>query len=269
MTVCLAALCTDGEEQVAVVAADRMVTIAGFIEFEHGVPKMAHPSEHAVVMIAGDTLVGTRLAREVAGSLDGAEPRTIEIAQQLAMKYRQVRDEALEQQVLVPRALTLQAFYGAHQSFNPQLAMLVDQAMTQTSLNVELLLAGVDQGGAHIFSVHNPGTELQHDVISYAAIGSGAIHALQSMIGFGHTSAAGFPETIFRVYASKRRSEVAPGVGQETDIAIVRTSGVTWLDQASQTQLASVYSTYQETAASNLRTSLSDLSLDGDRSEDL
>jgi hypothetical protein len=214
MTICLAALCRHDDHQPA---ADRMVTMGGFIEFEHPVPKMAEPSPLAVVMVAGDTLVGTRLAQDVSGGLHGTSARILDIAQRLAAQYQGMRQQAIESQILGPRGLNLAAFYGAHASLNPQITMMLDQQLSQFNLGVELLLAGVDDQGPHIFSVHNPGpSELQHDVIGYAAIGSGAIHAVQSMIGFGHSAAAGVPETIFRVYASKRRAEVAPGVGQDT-----------------------------------------------------
>jgi hypothetical protein len=64
-----------------------------------------------------------------------------------------------------------------------------------------------------------------HDVIGYAAIGSGAIHALQSMIGFQHNAGAEFSETAFRVFASKRRAEAAPGVGRDTDMAVIFSQG--------------------------------------------
>ena len=263
MTICLAGICQEDGQQYAVVAADRMVTLGGFIEFEHGVPKMAHPSAQAVVMVAGDTLVGTRLAREVSEALDGAVPRTPGIARDLAMKYSEVRTQALETQILSTRGLTLQMYYGAHQSLNQQITMMLDQQMNQYNLGVELLLAGVDQDGAHIFSVHNPGgAELQHDVIGYAAIGSGAIHAVQSMIGFKHSSSAGLRETIFRAYSSKRRAEVAPGVGEETDIAVVSLDGVRWLTKENQQHLSELYETYQVTASSALAEKLSELELE-------
>src|SRR5205823_3860400 len=40
MTVCIAALCQEDGKPRAVVGADRMVTLGGFIEFEHAVPKI-------------------------------------------------------------------------------------------------------------------------------------------------------------------------------------------------------------------------------------
>ena len=88
MTLCMAALCLgDEDEPLAVVAADRMATLGGFIEFEHTVPKMAHPSPHAVALIAGDTLIGTRLARTVATEFEAKSPDVAEIAARLAECY--------------------------------------------------------------------------------------------------------------------------------------------------------------------------------------
>ena len=268
MTICLAAICCEGDEHYAVVAADRMVTLGNFMEFEHGVPKMAHPSSQAVVMVAGDTLIGTRLAQEVSAAFNGMTPRTPDIANQFAQRYQQVRNQMMEIQVLSPRGLSLQTFYGGHQTFNPQITMMIDQGLNQFNLGVELLLAGVDQDGAHVFSIHNPGgSEFQHDVIGYAAVGSGAIHAIQSMVGFRHTSSAGLRETIFRTYASKRRAEVAPGVGVETDMAIISSAGVVWVNRDNQQRLAELYETYQTTAMSYLAEQLTDLRIEDEEAE--
>ena len=61
------------------------------------------------------------------------------------------------------------------------------------------------------------------------------------MIGFRHTATDGLRETVFRVYASKRRAEVAPGVGTETDMAIITDAGLSWLDDEMFKQLAHIY----------------------------
>src|SRR4051794_16567424 len=110
MTVCLAALCRDGERKIAVVAADRMVTYGNFIEFEHAEPKMSAVSSHALVMVAGDTLIGTRLARGVADQFGGAQAVT-DIAQRLAAQYEETRNDLMEQQILALRTLDRTTFY--------------------------------------------------------------------------------------------------------------------------------------------------------------
>lgn len=265
MTVCLAALCGGENGNAAthaVVAADRMVTMGGFIEFEHAVPKMALPSPLAVSMIAGDTLVGTRLAREVAASMAGVAPRTSDIADALAQHYELVRREKVEHEILVPRGLNFGQFYGGHASFNPNITMMIDQRMTDYNLGVELLLAGVDAGGAHIFTIHNPGGgPLQHDVIGYAATGSGMLQAIQSMIGFEHHAGIGLKDTVFRVYASKRRAEVAPGVGHDTDLGIISPAGIEWLSADQLDALATVYEDYEQSVDTALAAGLDALQL--------
>jgi hypothetical protein len=264
MTICMAALCVaDDGSPLAVVAADRMVTLGGFIEFEHAKRKMVHPSPYAIALIAGDSLEGTRLAAVVADQFEGTSPRTHDIAQALAAQYAATRQQRMEQALLTPRALNLAAFYQAHNSLNPQVTMMLDQQMLQYNLGVELILAGVDLDGAHLFAIHNPGgLYAQNDVIGYVAIGSGAIHALQSMIGFGHHADVGLKETVFRTYVSKRRSEVAPGVGNETDLGIVSRDGVAWLSDEQLATLAGIYQEYQATAAATLSDKLSALQIE-------
>lgn len=264
MTICIAAICggEDGSPR-AVIASDRMVTLGGFIEFEHTVPKMTNASSNGVAMIAGETLTGTRLAREVADALSGSTPMISEIADHLAEHYKELRNERVEQQVMGARGLTMAEFYVKHSALNPQIAMMLDQQMAGTNLGVEILLAGVDRGGAHIYSVHNPGPPpLQHDVIGYAAVGSGMLHALQSMIGFSHGPTASLKETLFRVYASKKRSEVAPGVGTETDIVVISPAGIEPMGDDTVKQLEDLYASYQEEVRKSLTDKLNGLTLD-------
>jgi hypothetical protein len=245
VTICLGVLCRDGEENRAVVATDRMVTLGGFIEFEHAMPKMQPESTRAIAMTAGDTLIGTRIARDVSDALTGTPP-VLEIAQRLAGQYDVARLERMEQQLLAPRGLDFKSFYDLHASLNPQITFAIDQQMQAYNLGVEFLLAGADDTGAHVYSVQNPGRpELLHDVIGYAAIGSGAIHAVQSMIGFGHTPNADYQETVFRTYASKRRSEVAPGVGLDTDMAVISTDGIHRLSDGELAQLRTIFEEFE------------------------
>lgn len=262
MTVCIAALCRSDSEERAVVAADRMVTLGGFIEFEHAVPKITEESSYAVAMVAGDTLLGTRLVQDVAGALAGSTPPIGEIAQRLATKYEETRRERLEQQILTPRGLNLATFYGNHTTLNPNIVAMIDNQMAQFNLGIELLLAGADTSGAHVYSVLNPGPpELLHDTIGYAAVGSGAIHALQALIGFGHAASADYHETVFRAYVAKRRSEVAPGVGLDTDMAVISDAGIHWLTESELEQLREIHEEYERATSSDLRDRLADFRL--------
>jgi hypothetical protein len=45
------------------------------------------------------------------------------------------------------------------------------------------------------------------------------------VIGFGHAATQPVKDTIFRVLASKRRAELAPVVGRDTDLMVLGPSG--------------------------------------------
>ena len=216
-----------------------------------------------MTLIAGDTLIGTRLAKSVAAGFGGSSPDIPSIADQMATGYVEMRTKQVEDLILAPRGLDLPSFYTRHATLNAQLAMMLDQTMANHNAGIELLIAGVDGTGAHIYSVHNPGKpEREHDVIGYAAIGSGGIHALQAMIGFRHSASASLRETVFRVYAAKRRAEVAPGVGLDTDMAIVSASGVTFLGAPVLAELATLYDNYGKAAEAAQVQELGKLSLE-------
>ena len=254
MTVCIAALCQDEGHAHVVIAADRMVTLGGFIEFEHAVPKMTAASSVAVAMVAGDALVGTKIARDVSTATAGSDPPVGDVARALAGQYENARRERLVQQILTPRGLDLGTFYGSHQQLNPNIVAMLDQQMQQFNLGVELLLAGVDASGGHIYTIANPGPpENLHDTIGYAAIGSGTIHALQAFIGFGHSAAGEYHETVFRAYAAKRRAEVAPGVGLDTDMAVISPASIHWLTPGELSQLNDIYEEFEASTSKELR----------------
>jgi len=255
MTVCIAALCGDGDgDRRVVIAADRMVTYPGYMEFEHPGSKMVKLSERALVMVAGDTLLGMRLANDAAAAYAGATGEVHLVAADLAGRYTQVRSEQVLQQVLSRRGLDFGSFYSNHSSLNGQAVMLLDNQMAQFDLGVELLLAGVDDAGAHIHTVHNPGApDRKHDPIAYAAIGSGAVHVLPSMAGFEQGPATSYAQTLFHVYASKRRAEVAPGVGSATEMAVVTATGVHKIDEAQQETLGKIYDSFIQQGDTEIR----------------
>lgn len=260
MTVCLGALCLDQDGQRIIVASDRMVTYPGFIEFEHTVPKMTGSSMHSVTMFAGDALIGSHLVSETTRALAGTNPTVDQLRQQFAANYEAVRNQWVETQVLTTRGLNFQSFYQGHSSFNGQITAMIDQALAQYNLGLELLIAGIDVTGAHLHTVHNPGrTSRQHDVIGFAAIGSGWIHAMQSMIGFRHSPNAPFKETLYRAFASKKRAEVAPGVGTDTDMAVISGAGVQALSEVQMAELEEIHERIHSQTNDVLNTELSTL----------
>ena len=250
MTVCLGALCVgaDGTDASAVVvASDRMVTMGGITEFEHEVPKVTQIGDRIVALAAGDALRGAQLINELRRDVHHGAQQLQNVAATAAALYAALRRQQIESEILSPRGITMQQFYqGLQQAMLPQLVINIDNLIGTFNYNLEVLIAGADDSGAHLYAITNPGGSYNDfQPIGYAAIGSGALHAVQSLIGMRQTPLRSLHETVFNVYASKRRAEAAPGVGRETDVVIIQANAITRVEQPVLQQLDTLYQEYQ------------------------
>ncbi len=174
-----------------------------------------------------------------------------------------MRDAQIEAEVFRPRGLTrLQFYQGAAPAIaqRPQIFFGIDNQVATFNLNIEVIVTGIDGHGGHLFFVGNPGqTVSSFHQIGYHAIGSGALQALQSMIGFGHMSGRSLHQTVFACYASKRRAEVAPGVGKDTDLAVLSNKGMFKADKTALDSLEELYQEYQKPASDVLMKKAEDI----------
>jgi 20S proteasome alpha/beta subunit len=260
----MGALCQDRVAgDTVVLASDRMVTWRNLAEFEHVVPKIYNISPAAWALVAGDALAGARITAEAAAKVAGVARPVHEIARVVAEQYHGVRMNAAEAQILLPRGLTLATYYGKHQQLLSQVTESLDQALASFDPEVELIVAGVDSSGGHLFTVSNPGGSPEcHDVIGTVAIGSGEIHAVQSMIGFGHAAIQPVKDTVFHVFASKRRAELAPGVGRDTDLMVLRPGGAVHLSDKALAKLSGLYESYAASVVASAQEQISGWALD-------
>lgn len=264
MTICMGALCQDqAAGDTVVLASDRMVTWRNLAEFEHAVPKIYNISPAAWALVAGDALAGAKITAEAAAKVAGVPRPVHEIAAIVAQQYQGVRMNAAEAQVLLPRGLSLVTYYGKHQQLLSRITEDLDRSLASFDPEVELIVAGVDSSGGHLFTVNNPGGPPEcHDVIGTVAIGSGEIHAVQSMIAFGHTAMQPVKETVFRVFASKRRAELAPGVGRDTDLMVLRPGGAVRLSDKALAKLSELYESYAASVVASAQEQVSGWALD-------
>ena len=226
MTVCVAALYGNGEG--VILASDRMVTahIPIGYEFEHQENTKIIEltgTDSVYVLMAGDVLRGNEIlhaARVQLAQRDGGvtAPEAAEIIRQ---SYQKVRLANVVHRELEPRGLDLNGFYGRHQQLAPQVVQIIDQAMISAELGVEMLVAGPNGGQHTIHTILNPGTTHDNSSIGHGAIGSGAPHALYSLIEGSYAASLGRDKVLDLVKKAKQRSEVAPGVGKDTTILAV------------------------------------------------
>jgi 20S proteasome alpha/beta subunit len=232
LTVCIAALClltdkraaTPVTHQVVVTASDRMIT-AGDIEYEPAQPKAYTVTNRVVVLFSGDVLaqaeIGRRANLEILSKGGGS---VSDIAAAWHDSYDQYRSEEAENQVLAPYGLDLAAFLRRQQEFSTTFVEDTAYRLRQFRIGSSVLLAGVDDYGAHIYTVSDLGGQPQlrcHDPIGFAAIGLGANHAESHFMFRAYKRDTELSEALLTTLSAKRRAEAAPGVGKQTDMAFV------------------------------------------------
>ncbi len=229
MTICIAAICEDGQR--IVVAADRMFTSPAPVnmEFETEEKKIEPIAPNCVALLAGNSGLGTEVLLEVSRKVGGNQsPSMSDVAQWMTEAYISTRARKAEETHVVSslgsdfatfrsKGASLPVYLQAQPGIYQQLVAV----MNQFNMGLEILVSGIDGTGAHLAVVVHPGSHVWLDKLGYGAVGSGAIHALGRLHLAGQTRHRALAETLFSVYDAKKAAEVAPGVGKETDVHII------------------------------------------------
>src|SRR5262249_5824155 len=135
----------------------------------------------------------------------------------------------------------------------------LDGQIQRLRLEVSIILAGVDQSGAHIYSIEDPGTSVRWDRLGYNAIGSGQHHAMMMLLKKGQDRDVGINECVFKVYCAKRTSEVAAGVGTATEMRVITRKGVQALDKTQLGTLEKIYQAWSQPKVDDVKEMVSAL----------
>ena len=230
MTVAIAAMCGFPNGTMIIGAEDHMVT-SGDIEFEQPQPKMWRLSPSCAAMFFGLSAAQAEVAE-----LTETHVRSRNIASVRAMAdcyawflRAHIRREA-ETDLLAPLNLTVADLNRTPPAINAGASRRLSQQMQMhyegTGLAETLggaIVVGSDATGAHIFKVEH-GRVISLDNIGFVAAGGGEWHAESQFMFSKYTRHWSFPDALSLVYAAKKRAEVAPGVGNETDLVVVTTN---------------------------------------------
>jgi 20S proteasome alpha/beta subunit len=232
MTVCIGALCDDGKA--IVVASDRMMTYSApmNLQVEMPVKKIVAIGQSVAILFSGGVADGEDVISKARAKICGSNKTIHEIADATAASYQEIKRRKVEDTILRPLIgidfnswASLLAQSAASQSLAQILGMI-----SQHNLQLELLVAGFDDSGGHLFGVFHPGISMPMDTIGCGAIGSGGLHANVRLSLGGQIRGLSMADTLFNVYEAKAAAEVAPGVGKLTDIAIVSPKEVRFFD---------------------------------------
>ena len=201
---------------------------AGNIEFEPPQRKIFMLTNSIAILWAGDAALQGEITSALfyrVGEMIKQNPEVWLEVKQVALLYRDEYNKSVrgraEQALLAPLGLTYERFLAEQSQFSAEFVDRVTSDLRAFETDgVSALIAGVDPTAGHIWLVEN-GDLYSQDTAGFAAIGSGAWHSESQLMFAGHTVHKVFSETMFLTYLSKKRAEVAPGVGAETDMVVI------------------------------------------------
>ena len=223
MTVCIAVLCKGvaSGKSIIVGASDRMLT-AGDIEFEPPQTKIYLLSKEVVVMAAGGSEAQFTLFSQTRQDIQAEGVSDVgEIASRYAQHFAAYRREQAESALLAPMGLDAESFIKRQRELPYDVSSRLIGELRAFKLGIDAIIAGVDGTGHHLYVVDDPGRASCHDSVGFAAIGYGEWHALSQFMFKGYTKDWAFPRALLQTYSAKKRGEVAPGVGRETDMFVI------------------------------------------------
>lgn len=231
MTVCIAAIC---DNNMLIGMSDRLLT-AGDVEFQPPTSKIWQLTNSIVLMVSGDINLQAEIHAAVMlviqAHLDHSPDEWLKVeavTQMYCNAYFEIKRRNAEQKILHPLGLDSSQFLARQQSMDPALVSKIAAELINFPMpGVSTIVAGnepvdgtSDNVKPHIFIVNN-GEATCADKVGFACVGAGAWHANSAMMMAGYNPSKAASRALLTVYAAKKRAEVAPGVGSETDNFVI------------------------------------------------
>lgn len=223
MTICISAIAKDEDgEELMVFGTDHMVSTQ-IGQFEHSIKKYKLINKNIVAMLSGNTLLFERCINGVDKDSD-----FFSVREKIKQTMEKLRKEIIESEVY--------KVYNIDDNFvkeilkqqicNSYMDKILD-TISKFSLSTSILLIGFDNNGkAQISEIAEEGYMDFRDV-NFHAISSGTIQAINTLLFQRHSKENNLKTAIYNVFKAKKNAEVAEGVGRETEILILKKSGVT------------------------------------------
>jgi hypothetical protein len=156
-----------------------------------------------------------------------------------------VRFKHAEGVLLAPLGLTAETFFEKQKVLDTELVRQIATELINHEIpDVEAICRGTDPSGSHIYIVGKEGINCQ-DFVGFASIGIGMGHANSQFMFARHTYSSPATNTLLLVYSAKKRAEVAPGVGEDTDMIVIGPQ-LGQMNRINETILANLDSIYNE-----------------------
>ena len=220
VTICIAAICQSipGGPPCVIGATDRKVT-AGDIQFEPPMSKIWQLASGVVALVAGDSDAQSEICSYVLRKQPQDVVATVRAYCDELGKYN--RRQA-ERAILFPLGMNMKSFLSSQKGMSPDFIEQIRYEIKKERAEIKTIICGVDhQFGAQIFVVDWNSKAYSNSSIGFAAIGDGEWHASSQFMFSKYVPTWSLVRSMLLVYSAKQRAQVAPGVGEDTDLFFV------------------------------------------------
>lgn len=231
MTVCVAVLFrwnyAAGNEpprwaSAGLVASDRMIT-AGDVKYEPHQMKVAEMTGQCLLLVAGDYAIHSQAVRDTKRSVSTARDKSPEnIARLYGKAIQSIKQRQAEDLYLTPLGMNSDTFIAQQKDMADSfIDRITHQLQAYEGETVEAIVVGSDAEHVHLYTVDSRGLTHCMDDVGFAAIGIGAWHAKSRLMQMGYTNQQILAPALAAVFAAKKAGDLAPGVGEFTDVHMV------------------------------------------------
>lgn len=232
MTICVATLCgrTNATRPVIVGASDRLLS-SPILQYQPNTKIYFHANRSLVFMIAGDPSLEVELIGALIQSANtwleanpGQQWPLALAADAYRESYAEAKRKRAEAALLRPHGLDSASFLAASASMSQSLVRDIRFEIDHFPMDaVGTIIAGFDAAGTHLYVADGADVRCA-DADGFAAIGTGGVHAASELANAGHTVEAPLDHALISTYSAKKRAELAPTVGPETDMFVLGAS---------------------------------------------
>ena len=231
----------------AVVASDRMRT-SGDVQYEPSQLKLGSFNSSCLVMVSGDIGFHSEAFKETIKQTN-EDSLPSNIAKIYAQQLQTIRRREAEDLYLAPLGLNTDTFLAQQSEMSEKVvATLLDQLQSYKGEDVEALIVGTERVReftvVRLFAINSHGIISCCDDIGFAAIGAGAWHARSVLMQAKYVNTATFAPALALTYAAKKAAQIAPGVGNETDMYVVLKNKIEPVTEGAMRKLESAHSVF-------------------------
>lgn len=245
MTVAVGTICDQG--RTVIIAADQLITFPQLnLHIEGAISKILTLTPHVIAILTGTITDGDEILTMARPCIEGLgnNPSVEKVVEAIRQAYEDLKRQRIERTIIRPYLGIDFAIFQQMASTATQTSVFQQIALevSRHNLGVDIFIAGVSNGTAHLFGVGHPGEAWRYDIYGCSALGVGMSYSIGRFAVAQHSISDALPTALYTTYEAKKAAEAAPGVGKLTQMKVITASGIKDVPQQLLNKLDEIHS---------------------------